>query len=144
VIIIWPAAVDRNIDRDHGAACRTRRPIVDPAFDDEIEAGKADAGDQAEQGPELGLDQDGVADRNGSGDRDQRGKGAGMADAAEQDGRKQAADDEAEIVARAQQAQINGGEALDAAADRQQHELQPITGHQQRLADQQRRQKQVG
>ena len=129
--------VDHLVDREDGAAVLPGDALVQPAFDDHGGAGEAEARYRAEPDPGRGRDDQQVEQDGDGRQRGERAVAADVADAADQRRNGQAAGDEAGRPAGAEQRKLEGREAGDGAADRQQQAVQPACHQQEAGAEEQ-------
>ena len=110
--------VHDHVGREHLAAALGRGLVVEPALDHRVEADQAHAGQYAQPHPEPGMDDERVQQDAGRDGGAEEGEGADMAHAPDQLGGDEGAEEEAEEVGRADQAQRGLGEAFEVAAQR--------------------------
>src|SRR3546814_6459094 len=74
----------RSVEREHETSGFVRRLLVQPALDDHVERGEAEAGHRAQHPPENGVEEQRVHQHHAGGDGDQGGEGADVAGTADE------------------------------------------------------------
>ena len=127
-----------HVEREQTGARLLRRAVVEPALGDDIDAGEADAGDEAHRAPDHRRDEHGLDQGRRCCDCRERREHPNMTHAADQARRERCADEEAHVVAGHHDADRRGGEALGLRAHAEQGRLQAGAEHQDAHAEQQR------
>jgi len=136
--------VHHLVDREDGAAILPGGALVQPGFDHHGGAGEAEAGDPAHQDPGGRRQDQKVEEDHHGGKRRHRGIDADMADAADDRRDRQAAANEADRPAGADQAELEGREAVMGALDRQEQPVQPTGDQKEGRADEERGDREQG
>ncbi len=133
-----PQHLHDQIGRERPPPVLVGGAVVQPALGHHVDAGIAEADDDAHHRPGDRIDDGGEDDEGGRDQRAQRREDPHMADPAHQPGRDLRAAEEAGEVAGHDEAHGGGVERLDAAAQAQHGALHAVAEHQQEHAEQQR------
>jgi hypothetical protein len=132
------AHLDHHVEREQPAAGLVGGAAVEPALGDDEGAGEAVAGEQAHEEPGHGLDEQRMEQHRGRAEREQGREHPHVADPGDELRGRERAEQEADIVARHDDAGDGAREVLDAGAHPEQRALQPVAEHQDRDPDEQR------
>ena len=119
--------IDDQIDREQLPACFIRGAFVEPAFDHHIKTGKSKAVQRAQDRPDIRVHHQLVHQRQHRGDTGQRRKAADMTRALHHIGPQHAAQQKAEEVHTANDADGRCGKPLKAGAQRNERSEQTVT-----------------
>ena len=132
-----PAEHDHHVGGQNLPPGLVGRPVVQPALGHHVEAGAAEAGQEAHGDPGPGLDHHGMGQDRRRGERGQGGEDPDVADLLQQLRRGDRADQEAGEVGRHHQAGHGRREVLDGGAHAEQGALQSAAEHDQGDAQEQ-------
>ena len=133
-----PAHRDDHVERQHLAPCLVGRLVVQPAFADDIHAGKAESGENAHQGPDHRIDKRRNDQNGGRGQRRHGAEDANMSDIVEHSWHQNGAAENPQEIARHHKAGGDLGKSGLSGFGAKQNDLQPVAGHDQQQAEKQR------